>query len=214
MTSFNNIIIITRFKTQSTGDNSWELDPLLALSIQLLSCSHLSSCLNRDPKCYQAPQKIPKHNAQALAIFSLKHHQLWFPAVPNFSSSQCFLWQYYYAPLETWLPKFFLTWTVLRSNTRVAHLNLPPPNTEAIALSYHTESKFKQLWCLKAPGGYPERQRQLCPTDSHSFSKYLWSPTMYKQGLCSMPSFYKKLCFVLTYAHLWSLTSLSSPFAN
>ena len=37
---------------------------------------------------------------------------------------------------------------------------------------------------------------------------------MYKQGLCSMPSFYKKLCFVLTYAHLWSLTSLSSPFAN
>lgn len=89
VTSFNNIIIITSSKTQSTGGNSLELDPLLAFSIQLLSCSHLSSCLHTDSNLYQTPQKIYKRNTQALAVFSLKHYLLRFPAIPSFRSGQC-----------------------------------------------------------------------------------------------------------------------------
>lgn len=86
LTSFNNINIITSSKTQSTGDQSLKLDllqhsqsisPIRFLFSSILIPQHRSTS-------YQAPQKISKHNTQVLAVFSLKHYILHFPAIPSF----------------------------------------------------------------------------------------------------------------------------------
>lgn len=87
LTSFNNIIIITSSKTQSTGDQSLKFKDLLQHSQSISPIRFLFSSIlipQHRSTSYQAPQKISKHNTQVLAVFGLKHYILHFPAIPSF----------------------------------------------------------------------------------------------------------------------------------
>lgn len=112
--SFNNIIIITSSKTQSTGDQSLKLD-LLQHSQSISPSRFLFSSIlipQHRSTSYQAPQKISKHNTQALVVFGLKYYILHFPAIPSFRTCQCPLWLQYYAPQNIkQLPTFFCTYS-------------------------------------------------------------------------------------------------------